>query len=98
MEAVTIQICLFLSRSSQLTADMIPDMPSFQDDVKVLSKAELNSAFAPIMESFSFSEPFLNLKSSKKEANYIHFFFHFSYLPMSPTPPTKYFTLFFLFE
>lgn len=56
---------------------MIPDMPSFQDDVKVLSKAELNSAFAPIMESFSFSEPFLNLKSSKKEANYIHFFFSF---------------------
>ena len=43
------------------------------------SKAELKSAFAPIVESFSFSELFLNLKLSKKETKYIHFFFHFSY-------------------
>lgn len=43
------------------------------------SKAELNSAFAPIVESFSFPELFLNLKLSKKETKYIHFFFHFSY-------------------
>ena len=49
-------------------------MPSFQDVVKVLSKAELNSDFAPIVESFSFSELFLNLKLSKKETKYIHFF------------------------
>ena len=45
---------------------------------KMLSKAELNSAFAPTVESFSFSELFLNLKLSKKETKYIHFFFHFS--------------------
>ena len=44
---------------------------------KMLSKAELNSAFAPIVESFSFSELFLNLKLSKKETKYIHFFFSF---------------------